>query len=124
MFEKIEELYLDALRNGHVSRRTPPADVYMSNGSLIVMVDLPGYRRENIRVKVGENYVEVTAYPSAQDVGDAIIRERMANHVAYRRIELRHRVRVDGARATYRDGVLIVTLPIAGGLSDSELSIE
>jgi len=124
MFEKIEELYLDALRNGHVSKRTPPVDMYVSNGTLVVMVDLPGYRRENIRVKVGENYVEVTAYPNTQEMGDALARERFANYVAHRRIELKHRVRVDGAKATYRDGVLVITLPIAGGISDSEISIE
>jgi HSP20 family protein len=92
---------------------TPPVDIYETEGGLVLKVDLPDLRREDIGVTV-ENH---TLTLSGERRLDAQVKEE-----SYHRIERAHGrfarsfslpSTVDAARigAEYRNGLLTITLP-------------
>jgi HSP20 family protein len=105
--------------------REPPADIFDNGDSIIILIDLPGVRKESIKVRVGSNYVEVMAEPQPMPaVGKAARVERLSNFRIYRKFEFGVRFKVDGARAIYRDGVLQIIIPKLGSMTETEVSIE
>ncbi|MGC9152669.1 MAG: Hsp20/alpha crystallin family protein [Vulcanisaeta sp.] len=105
--------------------REPPIDVFDNGDSIIILADLPGVKKESIKVRVGGNYVEIMAEPQASPTVGKVARiERLSNFRVYRKVELGVRFKVDGAKAAYRDGVLQVIIPKLGSIAETEVSIE
>ncbi|KUO84293.1 MAG: Hsp20/alpha crystallin family protein [Thermoproteus sp.] len=123
--KKIEE-GLKELYTANVGKieREPDVDIYEQGENLLIMVDLPGFRKDSIKVKLFEHAVEITALPNSDVPGRAVIRERAANFPIQRRIELPFRLRVDSARAIYKDGVLQISAIKAGEVGTAELKID
>ncbi|ADY01868.1 heat shock protein Hsp20 [Vulcanisaeta moutnovskia 768-28] len=105
--------------------REPPVDVFDNGDSIIILADLPGVKKESIKVRVGNNYVEIMAEPqSLPTIGKVARVERLSNFRIYRRVELGVRFKVDGAKAAYKDGVLQIIIPKLGSIAETEVSIE
>ncbi|GAB6943560.1 Hsp20/alpha crystallin family protein [Vulcanisaeta sp. JCM 14467] len=105
--------------------REPPVDIFDNGDSIIILADLPGVRKESIKVRVGNNYVEIMAEPQPLPaVGKAARVERLSNFRIYRKVELGVRFKVDGAKAVYRDGVLQIIIPKLGSIAETEVLIE
>lgn len=120
--EGLKELY-DA-NTGKVERQ-PDVDIYDAGEIVIMYIDLPGMKKENIKVRVYDRSIEVVASPTQQEgAGKPIRRERMSNFPVSRKIELPFRLRVDSARAVYRDGVLQIVVTKAGEYGIAELKID
>ena len=123
---KIEE-GLKELYDSNVGKveREPDVDIYDLGDSVVIYIDMPGVKKEGIKVRVYDRSVEVTASPSQQEAqGKPIRRERISNFPVSRKIELPFRLRVDSARAVYRDGVLQVVVGKAGEYGVAELKID
>ena len=104
--------------------REPPVDIFEDGDYIIILVDLPGFRKDSIKVRVGPTYVEVQAEPSAMHYGKAVRVERYGNFRVYRKVELGVRLKIDSARAVFKDGVLQITIPKLGGSMEAEVNIE
>ena len=104
--------------------REPPIDMYDLGDKLVIYVDLPGFRKENIKVRVGPTFVEILAEPSQQVNGKAIRVERLANFKVYKKINLPFRVKVDEAKAIFKEGILQILLTKLGELNEVELLID
>ncbi|MGC8607252.1 MAG: Hsp20/alpha crystallin family protein [Vulcanisaeta sp.] len=105
--------------------REPPVDVFDNGDSIIILADLPGVKKESIKVRVGNNYVEIMAEPqSLPTIGKVARVERLSNFRIYRKVELGVRFKVDGAKAAYKDGVLQIIIPKLGSIAETEVSIE
>ena len=105
--------------------REPPVDIFDNGDSIIILADLPGVKKESIKVRVGSNYVEIMAEPQPLPaVGKAARVERLSNFRIYRKVELGVRFKVDGAKAVYRDGVLQIIIPKLGSIAETEVLIE
>ncbi len=120
--EGLKELY--NANTGKVERQ-PDVDIYDAGESLVIYIDLPGMKKENIRVKVYDRSIEISAAPiQAETAGKPLRRERISNFPVVRKIELPLRLRVDSARAVYRDGVLQIMVTKAGEYGVAELKID
>jgi len=120
--EGLKELYDSNV--GKVERQ-PDVDIYDLGDSVVIYIDMPGVKKEGIKVRVYDRSVEVTASPAHQEAqGKPIRRERISNFPVSRKIELPFRLRVDSARAVYRDGVLQVVVGKAGEYGVAELKID
>ncbi|GAB6947504.1 Hsp20/alpha crystallin family protein [Vulcanisaeta sp. JCM 16161] len=105
--------------------REPPIDIFDNGDSIIILADLPGVKKESIKVRVGSNYVEIMAEPQPlPTVGKVARIERLSNFRIYRKVELGVRFKVDGAKAVYRDGVLQIIIPKLGSIAETEVLIE
>jgi len=120
--EGLKELYDSNV--GKVERQ-PDVDIYDLGDSVVIYIDVPGVKKEGIKVRVYDRSVEVTAVPAQQEAqGKPIRRERISNFPVSRKVELPFRLRVDSARAVYRDGVLQVVVGKAGEYGVAELKID
>jgi HSP20 family protein len=120
--EGLKELY-DA-NSGKVERQ-PDVDIYDMGENLVIYIDMPGMKKENIRVRVYDRAIEVSATPTqSETAGKPLRRERISNFPVLRKIEVPFKLKVDSARAVYRDGVLQIVVAKAGEYGVAELKID
>ncbi len=94
--------------------RRPLAHAYVDGDSVVAVFELPGASKDGIRLTVREGEVEVEAKLSDEVIAQAPRHPWFKNVKGYRRtLTLPRRVEADEAKATYRDGVLVVKAPIS-----------
>lgn len=118
-FDEVERLLerLDDARDGGGLA----VDVKDADGEFAVTADLPGFGKDDIDVEVQDRTVRITAdHETESETGDAdyVRRERSKQSVS-RSVTLPEAVDEDGAKATFTNGVLTVTLPKLHASEDS-----
>src|ERR1043165_7239982 len=94
---------------------TPALDLYQSNDNVIAMVELPGMRKEDIEISLHDGTLTIGGERKSETGADgenATRTERFTGKFR-RSITLPTRVDANKVNATYKDGVLTVTLPKA-----------
>jgi HSP20 family protein len=101
----------------------PPVDIIEQEGALVLLVDLPGVRREDIELTVADESVTVAGQRSSSEGGSGIRQERPVGR--FRR-SFRMAMPVDPSRAqaVYRDGVLRITVPHAGSAGPARVRVR
>jgi HSP20 family protein len=106
--------------------RQPPVDIVEQPDRYVVHVELPGMKLEDIKITLEDNQLVIR--------GEKTRTEEQQN-AAYHRLErvygtfersftLTHAVKSDKIEATYRDGVLEVTVPKAEEAKAREIPIK
>ena len=96
----------------------PPVDVVIQNDNLVVSIDMPGFDKKDIKLRIHGHILSVNARRETVEEGTVIWRQRP--NVVDKKIRLPVRVKDDedlGASAKYIDGVLVLTIPIKTGKS-------
>jgi len=92
---------------------SPPVEISERNGQFMVCVDLPGLSKDNVHVEVTDNALVITGERRSEHEerqGSAFHSER--SYGTFRReIPLPEGVNAEQAAATFKDGVLQVTMP-------------
>jgi HSP20 family protein len=117
-FRELEELF-ERMSHGVDDAGTfgsaAPVDVAETDSEFVVTVDLPGYDREEIEVTLDDRELTVAAERDREstetDEHDRYIRRERSRSAVSRSVNLPEPVVVDEVGATYRNGVLTVTLP-------------
>ena len=94
----------------------PPVDVVMQNDKLVVSIDMPGFDKKDIKLRIHGHILSINAKRETVDEGTVIWRQRP--NIVDKKIRLPVRVKDDedlGASAKYQDGVLVLTIPIKSG---------
>ena len=94
----------------------PPIDIVMQNDSLVVSIDMPGFDKKEIKVRIHGHILSINAKRETISEGTVIWRQRP--NVVDKKVRLPMRVKDDedlGASAKYHDGVLVLTIPIKSG---------
>ena len=90
-------------------------DVSETDTDVVVTADLPGYEKEDIEVGVKDRRLTVEAERSHEsedrDDDERFVRQERTHQHVSRSVSLPAEVDEDAATATYRNGVLTVTLP-------------
>ncbi|MDG6933468.1 MAG: Hsp20/alpha crystallin family protein [Nitrososphaerota archaeon] len=92
----------------------PAVDMYEDGSELVVVVDLPGFEKESIRTRFGDSYLAVSARRETEEHDGVTYWEQRPLRLS-RRIPLPVKVKRDEdteIKATYKDGVLTIRLPI------------
>ena len=94
--------------------RTADIDVAEYDDELVVMADLPGFDREEIDVRVRDDRLTIGAERDAsrEDTDRRYLRRERRHESVTRTVDLPTTVRTEDATATYRHGVLTVTIPL------------
>jgi HSP20 family protein len=91
----------------------PSVDVEDRGKDFRLAVDLPGFKKEDVNIEVGEESVLIHAKKSTAEEEkqkNYVRRERMAQ-TFYRRIDLPEKIKSDDAKASLNNGILEVVLP-------------
>jgi HSP20 family protein len=98
-------------------------DVIDQGNVIIVKADLPGFKKENIKIELGSNNLEIIALFDEDALGKGanyVRRERRYSEVK-RVVELPTSIIIDQANAELENGVLQITLPKLGR---TEVNVE
>lgn len=106
----------------------PPIDIEDRGDELVMYVDLPGFSKNEIRIKVTEDMVEVNAKKSSERVESEKSRRYFVHERVYegfhKTVSLPVKVRPEQARAKLENGVLEVYLPKSEAAREIEVSVE
>ena len=91
----------------------PALDLSETEQSLLVKLDLPGVARDQVKVSLQDDVLTISGERAADvlEKGAGYHRRERANGRFERSIELARSVDESKITATFKDGVLIVTLP-------------
>jgi HSP20 family protein len=102
-------------------------DVKEDEKSYTVNAEIPGVKKEDIRVDVEGNQVSLRAEVRREKEdkqGEKVIHSERAYGMASRSFTLPMDVDADGARAEYKDGVLSLVLPKKSGGNGQRIAIS
>ena len=90
-------------------------DMYEEKGQLVVEASLPDFDEKDIEITAEGGYLEIKAEHSSETEKKErkyIVQERTSGSY-FRRVMLPDGTKAEGAKATFEDGVLKVTMPTA-----------
>jgi len=103
---------------------SPALDLYQNNDNIIAVVELPGMHKEDIEISLHDGTLTIAGeHRSATPNGDVERSERYVGKFR-RSITLPARVDANKVRATYRDGILTVTLPKADEAKPKQIQVR
>jgi HSP20 family protein len=117
MMETVKEKQVDLERtiNEYTSNlpARPTMDVIEDEEQIKVITDLPGVERENIKIDITEDTLEITAqFDEETDIeGENFVRKERKYGKANRVITLPAKIKINESSAKFEKGVLTVILP-------------
>lgn len=94
----------------------PPVDMILQNDSLIVTIDMPGFDKKEIKLRLNGNILSINAKREDDIEGTVVWRQRP--RLIDKKVRLPIEVKDDedlAASAKYREGVLTFTIPVKTG---------
>lgn len=127
-FRGLEEVFNQSLLAPRLrsTGMTPRMDVRETEQSYIVKAEVPGVKKEDIKVNIDGNQVSINAQSqqeSEEKSGDMLCTERSWGQY-YRSFTLPQAVDDTQAKAEYHDGILELTLPKKAGGTAKTLAIH
>jgi HSP20 family molecular chaperone IbpA len=101
----------------------PPVDIYETEHGLVVVADLPGVEKDNLKLRAENGILTIEAKPSFDVPGSPTYDEfNLLNY--YRQFELPDRVDQDKISAELKNGVLIIQLPKAEKAKPKQIGVK
>ncbi|MGC3991310.1 MAG: Hsp20/alpha crystallin family protein [Chthoniobacteraceae bacterium] len=104
---------------------TPALDVYQDKENVSVQVELPGLKKEDIEISLHDGVLTISGERKTEaneQSGQTLRSERFVGQFQ-RRVSLPTPVAGDKVSATYKDGVLTVTLPKAEEAKPKQIEV-
>jgi HSP20 family protein len=104
----------------------PYVDIYETPTEVLVTAELPGIKKKDIKLNVMEDRVEISAEAreELEEERPGVVRRERRMGRFYRSLTLPCKVKPEGAKAKYVDGVLELRLPKAEARRGREVKIE
>ena len=92
----------------------PKIEVLEKNNRLLTKIDLPGMKKEDVKVEVTDGYLAISGERkrAAEEKKDEYFRSEREYGRFYRAVPLPEGVKFDDIKATFTDGVLEVSVPL------------
>jgi HSP20 family protein len=105
---------------------SPALDLYQSNDNMIAVVELPGMRKEDIEISLHDRTLTISGERKRETSSNGEKAERTERYIGtFRRsIALPTRLDANKVSATYRDGILTVTLPKAEEVKPKQIQVS
>jgi len=93
---------------------TPGIDVFEKDNALVTKIDLPGMKKEDIKVEIADGYLAISGErkTEAEDKKDDYYRCERGYGSFYRSVPLPEGAKAEDITATFADGVLEVNVPL------------
>ena len=129
----IERAFKDALSRIPAERMAeeevvydPPYDLIDLGDTLLLIMDLPGFGKDSIRIRAHEDFIEIRARAKPRELelkGRYLVRQRLVGRVE-KRIRLPVKIKPHGVKAVLRSGTLEVYMPKAEIEKEVDIAIE
>lgn len=108
------------------SKREPFMDVMETEKELILTAEMPGVNKNDININIAENYVEISAEASAEEKKEekGYVYQERSGASYYRSFTLPTTVDPDNVKASYKNGVLEITMPKLAVSRRTSIKIE
>jgi len=104
---------------------TPIMDVEETADAFTIIVELPGMRKEDIELSISGDRISVSGDRKREVLKGATFHRLERSFGKFRRtVSLPSQVNADAAKAVYKDGTLILTLPKAEKATPEEITID
>jgi HSP20 family protein len=105
---------------------SPALDLYQSSDNVVAVVELPGMRKEDIEISLHDGALTISGERKRESSSNGDNAERTERYVGRFRRSIALPTRVDAGRvsATYRDGILTVTLPKAEEVKPKQIQVS
>ncbi len=123
-FQEMDRM-LSSLLGAERASATMPMDLYRSGDHYVLHIDLPGVDPGTIDVNVEDRTLTVRAERTPHTDGDAqwLARERPTGTYA-RQLTVGRGLALDAIAATYTDGVLTLTIPVAEEAKPRRIEVQ
>ncbi len=93
---------------------SPKVDVFEKDNRLITRIDLPGMKKEDVKVEVTDGYLALSGERKreTEEKKDTFYRSEREYGSFYRAVPLPEGVKLEDIKATFADGVLDVSIPL------------
>ena len=119
-------LWSSIARQGQLfSGWSPALDLYQNNDNIVAVIELPGMRREDIEISLHDGTLTISGERKSES-SSGEKSERTERYIGkFRRsITLPARVDANKVSASYRDGILTVTLPKAEEAKPKQIQVN
>lgn len=104
---------------------TPALDLYQTTDDIVALVELPGMRKEEIEISLQDGMLTIGGERKSDvSEGDKAARSERFVGKFRRSISLPTRVDANTVNATYKDGILTVTLPKAEEVKPKQIQVN
>jgi HSP20 family protein len=106
---------------------SPALDLYQNNDNIVAVVELPGMKKEEIEISLHDGTLTISGERKSESTnGNGEKAERTERFVGKFRRSIALPVQVDANKvsATYRDGILTVTLPKAEEAKPKQIQVN
>src|SRR6266487_750802 len=104
---------------------SPALDLYQDKDNIVAVVELPGMRKEDIEISLHDGTLTISGERKRESTNGEKA-ERTEGYVGVFRRSIALPTRLDASKvsATYRDGILIVTLPKAEEVKPKQIQVS
>src|SRR6266480_4980284 len=105
---------------------SPALDLYQNNDNVVAVVELPGMRKEDIEISLHDGTLTINGERRRESSSNGEKADRTERYVGSFRRSIALPTRVDAGKvsATYRDGILKVTLPKAEEAKPKQIQVS
>ena len=113
-FDVFDDLFKDDFFKGKEKSNLMKTDIRETDNSFILDIDLPGYKKEDIKIDVTDGYLTINAKTSSEnneeEKGKFVRRERFMGEVS-RSFYVGEDVEVENIKAAFKNGTLCLEIP-------------
>jgi HSP20 family protein len=112
--------------SGLAGEAQPALDMYQTANDLVVEVSLPGVRAEDVDISITGDVLTIKGESKMEEEvrqEDYLLQERRYGSFS-RSVSLPIPVKADKAQATFKQGVLVITIPKAEAVRPTQIKIR
>ena len=104
----------------------PPVDVLESKDAYLIRAELPGMKRDEIKVEVKDGNLVLSGETKSEKPADGVEYRHVERVAAkfWRSFSLPETVKPDGIEATYKDGILEIRVPKAEEAKPRQIAVS
>lgn len=102
----------------------PPIDIIDTGEELILIMDVPGFSKDEIRIKATEEMLEIKAISNSRRTkGRYLVKQRLNDCNIVKRVKLPMRIKPHEVKAVLRSGLLEIHMPKAEVMKEIEVMV-
>jgi len=124
-FERLRRQMDDVFGRIGIGAGFPALNIYDQGEEMLVAVQAPGVKKEDINVELRENTLTISGSRKAPEYPDAgVLREESVYGAFKRSVRIPIKVRNDKVEATLKNGILLIRMPKSEEAKPKQIAIN